>query len=280
MDKPQKHVATAPAPLEPVGTSITVYLMFIYLFIITMYCLFNENVKGDQKKNIENVGYFLLVFFEILLFVFLLWKIFGTSGGDTKEKGVVLADYVEKMIGANGSPFGKYTNTVYYSAMAIAFFYFILWIVYMVKYNHSNNTEINVLLFFSILAIFTVGSVFYRRDNVPIYIILCIGIALNTVSFVLAGISSYTVSNQKSKWNKKQEHQLHIYNVLTVTILLSMLLLAALLFTKGFELIKGNPNYKMNNSIVVLLYLAVIVLSGYNIHNTNSLYLSTSSYTF
>lgn len=260
----------------PSSTSMSIYLLFIYLFIITMYCLFNQNIKsGDQYTNLKNLGYVIFTFFQVLAFLFLLWKIV-TSGDEIKEKGFQLSDFIKNTFGKN--PFGTYTTTLFYGLNGLIVLYLIAFIIYM-KYQPPNiNIQLNVFFFFVVFAIGLLSFLLYSNMKIPLYSVLIIGIILNAVSSILTTISLTNATDKITNLPPKQSHMLTVYTAITITDILLLLFLAALLFTRGFTLelitIPNMTQYKVNNGIVIFCSLSLIILSAYNIYNSNNLMLA------
>jgi len=274
-----------PPPPMP-STSISVYLLFLYVFIITMYCLFNQNIQNDDIRNpLESLGYSLLFLFEILIFGFIVWKIYmAYSSGDAqfKEKGIRMVDYIKTMVGSD-NPFGTYANIVFYMAMIIGGSYLLELVAYMFYQGNTQKVSYKILFFFVIGFFSTVAFLFYNNVMIPMYILLIIGVVLTAISSILATISLSKVERENKGKGALQlpasgVDLLKVYNILTITCLCILAILAIMLFTKGFKLSGFSEGedptklfYKINNSIVILLSLVLTILSSYNIYNTNQL---------
>jgi len=241
-----------------------------------MYCLFNKDItSGEQSTNIKNLGYVLFVFFQILAFVFLLWKIF-TGENEIRQKGVLFSEFIQHVMGK--SPFGKWTSSIFYTVNGLILFYFIAFIIYMKLQPPMINAELSIFLFFVVFAFGLLNYILYSNTRIPIYLVLLIGIILNAVSSILTGISLTNTTNKITSLPKKQNQSLTIYTAITITDVLLLLFLASMLFTKRFTLTflpSNTTEYTRNNALVTFFSFSLIVLSGYNIYNANKFMLST-----
>jgi hypothetical protein len=270
-------------------TSITIYLLFVFLFIISMYCLFNKNVRDPQTKHhLENMGYILLFFFEFILFAFILWKFykayFGKEDDFIKEKGFEMVEYMAKLTG-NSEPFGSYSTAIFYIVMFITFFYFCESIITMSVEKSSQNMDSKIAFFFSILAMGGLATILYRSIRIPLAIVLLVSIVFNIIStiFVLISFSNIPKNEQKESvpLPDYSVESLRIYKILTVTCICILFVLALILFTRNMKLTAPGVNVKSDsgemitylgvNGIVILFSFGITLISTYNVYNADKL---------
>jgi hypothetical protein len=264
----------------PPKTNLTIYLLFLYLFVVCIYCLFYRTTNGNQTNNqLENFGYGLLFIFEITLFAFILYQLyqsyFGSeSNAEIQAKGIDLGAYLSKMIG-NTEIVEKYGNLILYIFFAITIGYVIAFLFYLGNYTANQTIDIRTIFLFLILSITGLSVIIYRKMVIPISIILVLGIVLNIVSSVMTSISLANVPKDEKKAGylnlpKSSAEDLKIYTSLTLTILGLMILLTTMLMTPNFKL-SETEIASFQYGFTIFVSFALIVLSSLNIYYANNL---------
>jgi hypothetical protein len=269
-------------------TSISIYLLFLYLFIICMYCLFSNNKHGNKSQNnLETLGYILFIVFEIILFFFILWKIFSsfTKEGNDKSvltKGFNVVEYIEVVTNSiNLNIFGKYTSSIYSTVLFTSIIVFFTALIYMSVNKPTNGIGFQLFIMFFVLFLCLVSAIFYNRLTIPIIAILIIGMVLNGITSLMTASTLINIpKSEKSQGaldiSPIAKDRLNQYKVISITNIFALFGLVTILFTRKFKMNKDeiSPNlYKYNNGIVILLSIILVILSIYNIYNgTNLIY--------
>jgi len=193
------------------------------------------------------------------------------------KKGIHLVEYFTKS--SKGSIFGEYGNIVISLFSGVAFFYFVLALVYIVR-QHGRGVDLQILMVFVAVFTSTIAYSIFTKTIIPLFMIIGVGILLNIIASLLALISlSYVQVNAKKEYVHLPQNTLdkfNIYRILTLTSIGILLILALLLFTRNFKLsIADYPNnmvlYNFNNGFAILLSFALVFISSYNIYGTNKL---------
>lgn len=275
----------SPAPVS--STNISMYILLLFLFIIMMYCSFNQDVRnGNTKYNLESLGNILLILFGFVLSAFILWKLYkaySTNDSSITTKGFNMAEFATNITG-DENIFGKFTNSIIGFIGLIGLIYLIEFIVYMVQ-NKSRGVGLKMVIFFGLLFFSTIAGVFFKRITVPLSIVLGIGILLNIISSILVIISLYAAptrevtvqgtTQKRVQFTEKSAELLNIYKILTITCLCILFALMIFLFTPTFQYsFNGNipmDVYIFNNAFTMLLSLMLVLISSYNIYISNDL---------
>jgi hypothetical protein len=205
------------------------------------------------------------------------------KGGDKSilEKGFNLVEYIEQMTNStNLNIFGKYTAGLYSATIFTSILIFFIFFIYLIIHKSKSGNAIQLFIMFFALIIAIISGIVYRKITIPLVAIIGIGIILNGITSLMAGSTLVNIpTSERSQGaldiSDISKEKLNQYKIISIMCIFILFALSVILFTKEFTLNLANiPNtniYKYNNGIAILFSTVLIILSSYNIYNTNAL---------